>query len=146
MSYRCDNVLFPVVPVVITQLQISSSPHCLLNGTSVNIKCVNSGFPRPEIVFFRGTQQITLREGNFSNFERVHNKKQIVVPHSSAESTSRLLRSLHVSDISGYLIVSTKVLCHDITCESIPGSPPSVFIFCRGKMGEPWNEACTLHI
>ena len=71
MSYRCDNVLFPVVPVVITQLQISSSPHCLLNGTSVNIKCVNSGFPRPEIVFFRETQEITPGNGNFSNFERV---------------------------------------------------------------------------
>ena len=63
--------MFPAVHVVITQLQISSVPHCLLNGTSVNIKCINSGFPRPEIVFFRGTQQITPGQGNFSNFERV---------------------------------------------------------------------------
>ena len=63
--------MFPAVPVVITQLQISSRPHCLLNGTSVNIKCVNSGFPQQEIVFFRGTQQITPREGRFSNFEGV---------------------------------------------------------------------------
>ena len=63
--------MFPAVPVVITRLQISSNPYCLLNGTSVNIKCVNSGFPRPEIIFFRGTQQITPGQGSFSNFERV---------------------------------------------------------------------------
>ena len=63
--------MFPAVPVAIIQLQISSIPLCLLNGTSVNIKCVNSGFPRPEIVFFRGTEQITPGQGDFSNFERV---------------------------------------------------------------------------
>ena len=74
VSYRCDNILFSAVPVVVTQLQISSVPHCLLNGTSVNIKCVNSGFPRPEIVFFRGTEQITPGNGNFSNFERLERK------------------------------------------------------------------------
>ena len=63
--------MFPAVPVVITQLQISSRPHCLLNGTSVNIKCVNFGFPRPEIVFFRGTQEIIPGQESFTNFERV---------------------------------------------------------------------------
>ena len=66
--------MFPAVPVVISQLQISSGPHCLLNGTSVNIKCINSGFPRPEIVFFKETQQITPGQGSFSNFERVERK------------------------------------------------------------------------
>ena len=65
-----DFMLF-AVPVVISQLQISSGSHCLLNGTSVNIQCVNSGFPRPEIIFFRGTQQITPGTGSFSNFEAV---------------------------------------------------------------------------
>ena len=65
-----DIMLF-AVPVVISQLQISSGSHCLLNGTSVNIQCVNSGFPRPEIIFFRGTQQITPGTGSFSNFEAV---------------------------------------------------------------------------
>ena len=63
--------MLSAVPVVISQLQISSGSHCLLNGTSVNFKCVNSGFPRPEIIFFRGTQQIIPGEGRFSNFEAV---------------------------------------------------------------------------
>ena len=61
--------MFLTVPVVITEIQLLSDPHCLLNGTSLNIKCVNSGFPRPEIVFLKGTEQITPGIGNFSNFE-----------------------------------------------------------------------------
>ena len=36
----------------------------------------------------------------------------------------RLLRGLHVSDVSGYLIVSATASCRDITCKSIPGSGP----------------------
>ena len=63
--------MFLTVPVVITEIQLLSDPHCLVNGTSVNIKCVNSGFPRPEIVFLKGTEQITPGTGNFSNFEAV---------------------------------------------------------------------------
>ena len=57
--------------MVITVLRISSSPRCLLSGTSVDIQCVNFGFPRPEIVFFRGTEQITPGQGRFSNFQTV---------------------------------------------------------------------------
>ena len=57
--------------MVITELQISSGPHCLLNGTSVDIQCVNFGFPRPEIVFFRGVEQITPGQGNFTRFTQV---------------------------------------------------------------------------
>ena len=30
----------------------------------MNIQCVNSGFPRPEIVFFQGTERITTGEGS----------------------------------------------------------------------------------
>ena len=35
----------------------------------MEIQCVNSGFPRPEIVFFQGTQRITTGEG--SHFTQV---------------------------------------------------------------------------
>ena len=60
--------------MVITGLDVSSGPRCLLSGTSVDIQCVNFGLPRPEIVFFRGALQITPGEGMFSNFARVANK------------------------------------------------------------------------
>ena len=60
--------------MVITELEVSSGPHCLLSGTSVDIQCVNFGLPRPEIIFFRGALQITPGQGSFSNFERVPNK------------------------------------------------------------------------
>ena len=62
------------VPVVITGLEVSSGPRCLLSGTLVDIQCVNFGLPRPEIVFFRGALEITPGQGSFSNFERVPNK------------------------------------------------------------------------
>ena len=64
--------------MVIIELRVSSSTHCLLNGTSVDIKCVNFGFPRPEIIFFRGALQITPGQGSFSNFERVQNQFDII--------------------------------------------------------------------
>ena len=64
-----DTSCFPAVPVIISQLRISSSANCLLSGTSVDIQCVNSGLPRPEIVFFQGTQRITTGEG--SHFTQV---------------------------------------------------------------------------
>ena len=38
------------------------------------------------------------------------------------------------------LVVSTKALCHDITCELILGSPPP-FSFFVGAREEPGNEA-----
>ena len=63
--------LFPAVPVVITELRISSGPRCLLNGTFVDIQCVNSGFPRPEIFFFRGVEQITPGVAPFTHFVQV---------------------------------------------------------------------------
>ena len=37
--------LFSAVPVIITELRVSSGPRCLLSGTSVDIQCVNFGFP-----------------------------------------------------------------------------------------------------
>ena len=49
----------------------SSGPHCLLNGSSVDIQCVNFGFPRPEIVFFQNTELITPGQGNFTRFTQV---------------------------------------------------------------------------
>ena len=58
-------LVFFAVPVVITELQV---PSCLMNGTLV---CVNSGFPRPEIVFFRGAEQITPGVAPFDRFEQV---------------------------------------------------------------------------
>ena len=57
--------------VVITALQVSSGPNCLLSGSEVDIQCVNFGLPRPEIIFFRGTEQITPGQGEFSNFQTV---------------------------------------------------------------------------
>ena len=63
--------LFPAVLVVITELRISSGSRCLLNGTFVDIQCVNSGFPRPEIFFFRGVEQITPGVAPFTNFVQV---------------------------------------------------------------------------
>ena len=63
--------LSSAVPVVITELRISSGPHCLLNATSVDIQCVNFGFPRPQIVFFIGTEQVTPGQGSFKHFIQV---------------------------------------------------------------------------
>ena len=63
--------VIPIVPVVITELWISSGPHCLLNATSVDIQCVNFGFPRPEIIFFQDTELITPDQGNFTRFKQV---------------------------------------------------------------------------
>ena len=37
----------------------------------MDIQCVNFGFPRPQIVFFRGTEQITPGQGSFKNFTQV---------------------------------------------------------------------------
>ena len=64
-----DIFLVSAVPVVIIELRISSNANCLLSGNSIDIQCVNFGFPRPEIVFFKGTEQITPGEG--SRFEQV---------------------------------------------------------------------------
>ena len=52
----------------------------------------------------------------------------------------RLLRRLHMSDVSGYLVVSAKLSCCDIMCKSIPGSPPPI-LFVVWVRGEPGNEA-----
>ena len=60
--------VIPIVPVVITEL---CSPRCLLNETSVDILCVNFGFPRPEIIFFQDTELITPGQGNFTRFTQV---------------------------------------------------------------------------
>ena len=60
--------------MIITALQVSSGPRCLLSGTSVDIQCVNFGFPRPEIIFFRGTEQITPGQGEFTNFQTVNGR------------------------------------------------------------------------
>ena len=60
--------------MIITELRVSSGPRCLLSGTSVDIQCVNFGFPRPQIVFFRGTEQITPGQGRFSNFQTVEER------------------------------------------------------------------------
>ena len=57
--------------MVITELRISSGPHCLLNETSVDILCVNFGLPRPEIVFFQDTKLITPGQGNTTRFTQV---------------------------------------------------------------------------
>ena len=54
--------------MLITELQFST---CLLNGSSVDLKCVLFGFPRPQIFFFQGTEQIVPGEGNFSHFKKV---------------------------------------------------------------------------
>ena len=57
--------------MVTTELCVVSGPHCLLNGTSVDIQCVNFGLPRPQIVFFRGTEQVTPGQGSFEHFTQV---------------------------------------------------------------------------
>ena len=46
----------------------------------------------------------------------------------------RLLRGLCAGDVSSYLMVSAKALCRNITCKSIPGSPPP-FLFFIGARG-----------
>ena len=45
-------------------------PSCLLSGSSVNIQCVSSGFPRPDIVFLQGAVQITPGVAPFNRFEK----------------------------------------------------------------------------
>ena len=57
--------------MVITELRVSSGPHCPLSGTSVDIQFVNFGLPRPEIVFFRETEQIIPGEESFEHFTQV---------------------------------------------------------------------------
>ena len=57
--------------MVINELRIFSDLRCLLNGTSVDIQCVNFGFPRPEIVFSQDTELITPSQGNFTSFTQV---------------------------------------------------------------------------
>ena len=37
-------------------------------------------------------------------------------------------------------MVSAKLSCHDITCKSVPGSPPPFHFFGRVR-GEPGNKA-----
>ena len=53
--------------MIITELRIPNA-NCLRDGSQVDIQCVNSGFPRPEIVFFKGTERITPGQGNFGRF------------------------------------------------------------------------------
>ena len=57
--------------MVINELRISSGRHCLLNETSVDIQCVNFGFPRPEIVFFLDTELITPGQANSTHFTQL---------------------------------------------------------------------------
>ena len=45
-----------------------------------------------------------------------------------------------MSDVSGDSMVGAKALCHDITCESVPDSPPPFLFFVKVR-GEPGNEA-----
>ena len=54
--------------MIIIALQVSSGPRCLLSGTSVDIQCVNFGFPRPEIIFFKGVEQVTPSQGSFERY------------------------------------------------------------------------------
>ena len=77
---------FSTVPVVITELRISSSPPCLLNGTSVDIQCVNFGFPRPKIVFFKGTKQITPGVAPFTNLEHLNVDSVRLITAQQADS------------------------------------------------------------
>ena len=53
-----------------------------------------------------------------------------------------------MSDVSGYLIVSAKSSCCDITCESVPGSPPPfLFLLGRGEsLGTRLPPLCKLHV
>ena len=57
--------------MAIIELRVSHSSPCLLHGASVILQCVNSGFPRPEITFFWGIEQITPGVGSFTNFKQV---------------------------------------------------------------------------
>ena len=116
--------MLPAVPVVISQLQISSGSHCLLNGTSVNIKCVNSGFPRPEIIFFRGSQQITPGEGRFTNFEAVEGEFDTVG-----------LTTARQEDGGVYVCVAR------MENTEIDRSRPNTLVFCS----KCWVEPFSLH-
>ena len=51
--------------------------------------------------------------------------------------------AVRISLSHGYINASRPAvmsLCHDITCELVPGSPPP-FLFFVGAKGEPGNEA-----
>lgn len=62
--YR-SGIFYCVVPVVVTGISGPSAP-CLLNGTTVTIRCVTSGFPRPQITFTKDS--VALDVGTYSNF------------------------------------------------------------------------------
>ena len=59
--------------------------------------------------------------------------KRVAVTNSWLESTSRLLCGLHVSDISGYWMVSAKVLCRNRSRVNRYQALPLQFIFHWGE-------------
>ena len=57
--------LLPAVPVVISDIQL---PPCLQNATTLDIR---SGFPRPNVFFYKGTELIFPGVAPFNNFKSV---------------------------------------------------------------------------
>ena len=70
--------MFPAVPVVVSDVQLPSGPTCLVNGTTVEIRCVISGFPQPNVFFYKGTEQIFPGVAPFNNFESVNGENDTV--------------------------------------------------------------------
>ena len=70
--------LFPAVPGDVSDIQLPSSPLCLVNGTTVDIQCVVSGFPRPNVFFYKETEQIFPGVAPFINFESVDGENDTV--------------------------------------------------------------------
>ena len=55
----------------------------------MNIQCVNLGLPRPEIIFFRGTEQITPGQGDFSNFQTVDGRFDTIMLTMAQQTDGR---------------------------------------------------------
>ena len=78
MSLSTVYILFPAVRFNVTDIQLPSSPPCLLNGTTVDIRCVVSGFPRPNVFFYKETEQIFPGVAPFNNFKSVDGENDTV--------------------------------------------------------------------
>ena len=71
-------ILFPAVPGNVSDIQLPSGPPCFVNGTTVDIRCVISGFPRPNVFFYKETEQIFPGVAPFNNFESVDGENDTV--------------------------------------------------------------------
>ena len=105
--------MFLAVPVVVSDLQLASSPPCLLNGTAVDIRCVVSGFPRPNVFFYKGTDQIFPGVAPFNNFKSVDGENDTIrlTVTQQADSGNYLCKAKSGDDVVGQNASKSLMFC-----------------------------------